>query len=253
MNYIQTLQDTFRVLRTTKLVWVFGFLSLIITIIRPMSQFMRGEPLFVFIYLPVSLAIFYFSFIANGGFIYTIYQNILGQNPTFSDIWLHSKTKTFNIIVSSFPSILLTFLVYMVTKYALPNSQFLWFINLSSTSFIGSLYFFGVCAIMINDVKVVSAIRTGFLIALNNFFRVLIIAGIAYLIRILLTGSVIAILLVFGYPSNQKIMNIPIVTTSVWIFYLILIVPTSALLTLGYLKFTKGVSYPTLSNEQNAA
>jgi len=199
------------------------------------------------------LVIMYFSLIAVGSFIYVIHQNILGRNLNFSGVWSHSKTKALTIIGVSFPAVALALLVSTILKYALPNSPFQWLIEFVAGSFISSLFMFSTCAIMINDVKAVSAAWTGFLIALNNFFRVLIITGTAYFIRISLTSMVIAILRIFDYPSTQKIMGIPVVLTAVWIFYLIVIIPSSVFVTLGYLKFTEEVSYPALSNKQNAA
>ncbi len=253
MNYIQTTQDTIRILRTTKLAWVFGFLSLLCLMIRPLLQFVRDNPLFVFIYIPASLVIMYFSTISAGGFIYVIHQNVLGQNFNFSDIWFHSKTKIFSIIGASFPALLLALFVSIILKYAFPNSSFQWLIEFIAGSFISSLFIFSTCAIMIDDVKAVSASWTGFLIALKNFFRVLIIAGTIYLMRIFLTGLAIAILRVFDYPPSQIIMGVPVTLIAVWIFYLILIIPSSVFLTLGYLKFTKEVSYSALSNKQTSA
>jgi hypothetical protein len=253
MNYIQTIEDTIHIIRTTKLVWVFGFLSLLGTLNQPLLQLLRGNSLLICIYLPVSFTFLYFSFIAGGGLIYVIYQKTLGRDLSFSDVWLRSKSKIFSVIGSSIPGIILAIIVYMVLTYVLQNSQFFWVIGFIAGSFICSFFTFSACAIMINDVKASAAIWTGFLIAVNNFFRVLIITGTVYFIRLLLTGIVLVILLLFGYPTNQSIMGIPIAKTAVWIFYLMLGFPYSVFLTLGYLRFTEEISYPALSIKQNAA
>jgi len=253
MNYSQITQDTIHILRTNKLVWLFGFLSLLMTVTRPLSQFADDKLLFAFIYILVSLVIMYFSLIAVGSFIYVIHQNILGRNLDFSGVWSHSKTKALTIIGVSFPAVALALLVSTILKYVLPNLSFQWLVEFMASSFISSFLVFSVCAVMINDVKAASAIWTGFLIAVNNFFRVLMIAGIAYLIRISITSLIIMILRLFGYTSTQKLLGIPVALTAVWILYIVIIIPSSVFLTLAYLKFTKEVSYSALSNQKNAA
>ena len=253
MNYIQTCKDTIRILRTTKLAWVFGLLSLLTTITDPLSKLVSDNPLSFFIYIPVSLAIMCFSLIGAGGFIYVIYQKTLGQNFTFSDAWFHSKTKFFSILVSLFPATFLAFLISMVLKYALPNPSFHWYITFIAGWFSGSIIIFSMCAIIINNVKTVSALQTGFIIAIRNFFHVLIIACTARVINSFFASLLIGILRVFNYSATQKIMNIPIQSTAAWILFRILMVPTTVFLILAYLKFTEQVSYPALSNQQNAA
>jgi hypothetical protein len=253
MDYSQTIQDTIHILRTTKLVWVFGLLSLLTTITSSLARFVPDNLLFTFIYILASWAILCFSLVGVGGFIYVVYQKILGQNFTFSDIWFHSKTNFFTIIGSLFPVIFLAFLTSIIFEEVLLNSSLRWYITFIGSWFIGAVVIFSICAIMINNVNAMPALWTGFLIALRNFFHVLIIACTALLMRALFASLTIGILRIFEYSSTQKIMGVSIQPTLLWVLFRILMIPISVFLTLAYLKFTEKISYPALSNQQNVA
>jgi hypothetical protein len=251
MNYSQTFRDTIHILQTTKLAWLFGLIALLPAMTSSLARFVPDNLLFSFIYILASFVILCFSLACVGGFIYVVYQKTLEQKFSFSDVWFHSKINFWAIFGSSFPVIFLAFLTSIVLEEVIPNSSLHWYITFIGSWFMGSAVIFSICAIMINNVKAMPALWTGFLIALRIFFHVLIIACTALLIRALFAGLIIGILRIFEYSSIQKIMGVPIQSTLLGIVFRILMIPISAFLTLAYLKFTEKISYPALSNQQN--
>jgi hypothetical protein len=148
-----------------------------------------------------------------------------------------------------------------IFAFKAPTSPFLWMLVLMIAAFTGSLITFGLCAIMIDGVNAFAAAWTSFLITLNNFFRVLIIQGGVFFIRLLVIGLLFAVLasglfkfdltipLTFDYLTYQKIMAIPVFAAAGWIIDLLLFPLTWVILTLCYLKFTKEIHYPAISNK----
>jgi hypothetical protein len=124
---------------------------------------------------------------------------------------------------------------------------------------------FSICAIIINNVRVWPACRTGFLISIKNFFRTFVITVGIDLMQLLIVGVVIAVLalgpLGTGLPTSftidyltyQKIAAMPIVTLVNSIVNLFFYPMETIILTLMYLEFIKKVTYPALQAEQTTA
>jgi hypothetical protein len=268
MNYVQILQDSLHIFRTNKLIWFFGFLSLPLTIPINSLQSVRNNPILVCIYLPVSITALIISMIAIGGLYYVIHQACLSQSASLSETWQQGKSKLFRnigLLILSVPIVLIWGFTMRIITTKAPTSPLLWFINFVGIIFISSFYTFSLCAVMINNAKVWTAAWTSFLISINNFFRVSVITGIMYFIRLLFTGLIVSILasglfrvelptaLTFDYPTYLKILAIPIVSWTNWMFNLILFPIEAIMLTIIYLKFTKEVSYPALTQSETTA
>lgn len=273
MNYLQITKDSLRLFRSAKLVWVFGFLSLLISLVLPLasslSKLVRGFPILFCLFYIAFLVIFLVSFIAEGGLIYAIHQAFLNKALTFSEAWSQSKSKIFRIIGLSFilgiPVILIPLFLLKTISALIPTSPILWFLALINETLISSFFTFGLCAIMIDDVKAWAAAWTSLLVTTNNFFRVFVITGGIFLIRLLLIGAIVAIIksgllsvelptpLVLDYPTYLKLTTTPFVSAATWIFDLFLFPLETIILTFGYLKFTKEIAYPALSHEQTTA
>jgi hypothetical protein len=262
MNYIQIYKESFRILQTKKLVWVFGLISLLIGIPQQFYKFPSSD-LFLVYNLFVSLIICFIFIIAYGGLIYLIYQTTLSGSPGFREVWLQGGQKLFRnvgFILLVIPALIVAFFIYSIFAFKAPASPFLWLLVLLIAVFFGSLITFGLCAIMIDDVNAFAAAWTSLLITLNNFFRVLLILGAYFFIRLLVIGLLFAVLAsglfkfeptipwTFDYPTYLKIMAIPLFAATGWILDLLLFPLTSAILILCYLKFTEEVHYPAISN-----
>lgn len=263
LNYIQIFKEAFRIFQTTKLVWVFGFISLLAVIAQPLFKFPSGVNFLVCLYLFIGLVIVLISVIAFGGLIYLIHQTTLNRNPGFGEVWLQGGQKLFRNIgffLLTIPAILVVAFIYLIIAFKAPTSPFLWLLDLMVAAFTGSLITFGLCTIMIDDVHALAAAWTSFLITLNNSFRLMIIYGGVFFIRLLVIGLLFAALasglfkydltipLTFDYPTYLKIMAIPVFKTAGSIIDLLLFPMISAILTLCYLKFTKEIHYPAISN-----
>lgn len=270
MNYIQILQDSFRLFRTNKLIWVFGFLSLLITFPFSLSSLTPNNPIFSYVYLPILLAGLIVMCISNSGLFYVTYQASLNKDVTFPEGWIQGKSKIFQfagLMITSSPLLFIgAFFIKIITVKS-PSSPILWLFALLESTLFVSFFTFGFSAIMIDNIKVLAAAWTSFRIIIygHNFYRVLAITGFTFLIRLLITGLVTVILatglfgiilptpLALDYPTYQKIITTPIVAGVNWIFNLILFPFETTMLILVYLKFTNDVSYPALAQRQNTA
>src|SRR5918993_542805 len=93
MNYIQILKDSLHLFRTTRLIWVFAFLSLILTNPLIPSQSLRDNPVLACIYLLILIGVLILAMTATGSLYYVIYQASLKRNVPFSEAWLQGKSK----------------------------------------------------------------------------------------------------------------------------------------------------------------
>src|SRR5687767_7678428 len=99
MHYIQIVEDSFRLFRTTKLVWVFGFFTILtlLTSLIP-TRFLSGNPIFDGLYLIVLLPLSFISLVGSGSLIYVIHQAFLNKTSTFVEAWRQGRLKIFRTI-----------------------------------------------------------------------------------------------------------------------------------------------------------
>lgn len=262
MDFLQILRDSLHLLRTQKLVWVFGFLVVLSTLFLEVENIVRGNPLLVCFYLTLSFAISILFLVGTGSLIYVIHQATLNESPTFGDAWNQGMGNVFRMLSLVFllaPATIIFLLIDRIAGINAPSIEFSWFLETSVAYigfvFLGSVFIYGGCAIVIYKVNTLRAAWTGLLIILNNFFRILIIIGTWLIIRTILTECV-ALLVAIGtykigilaldYPTYLKIMNMPFVAVTRWIIDLILSPLGAVVNTLAFLQFTKKVSYPSL-------
>ena len=192
----------------------------------------------------------------------------MGREVTFSEAWSQGKARLLRSIGISFlgTPLLLTqvLLLWMMTNQA-PTSPLLWLLSVVMTLFLSSFFAFSFCAVMIDNVKVLRGAWISVLITVQNFFRTSVITGTVYVVGLLITGLTGAILslglfgivppfpLSFDYPTYQKVLAIPIVSWTNWVFNLVLFPLESVMLTFAYLQFTKEVPYLALFERQSTA
>jgi hypothetical protein len=262
MNYIQLLKDSYRYLRENKLIWIFVFLSSLETTVFRLPR--TSNAILSCAYLIVHIAVLVVNTIANIGLIYIIYQFTLFSKPNFSEAWSIGKSKFFRTLVFVIPAGIILLIIIGIkraTSGIASSSPFPWLIDLFLGSFSACITF-GYCAIVIHDTKAFPSVWSSLLITLNNFFRILVITGGVYIIHLLVTGITVAILVTgpfkvvlptplnLDYPTYQKISVLPLFIWENWILNLFLFPMETIMLTLGYLKFTKEISYPGLSPKQ---
>jgi hypothetical protein len=231
------------------------------------SQYVRGKPPLVYFYLFVEFITIIICVIAGGGLIYTINQAVLNRSLTFTEAWHQGKAKGFRILGLSFITIIPSFFIYLViySFFVVKNlytSPLLWFIFLCWIAFIESLVTFGVCAIMIDDLKTYAAAKSSFSITLKYYCPVFVMISLEFFIHFIVIYIVAAILTsgLFNFKfaislpldliSYQKIQSTPIVAMVAWMIELPLIPFTSSVFTLLYLQFTKKISCPAVINQQ---
>ncbi len=262
MKFPQLLRDTLCVLRATRLIWVLGFIITLDHIANFRDSLAGVQPGLGWIFATVGLIALIFSLIATGALVRLVYE--IGQNESlsFDDLWHRSRARYFRIMGAGLlfiPIEFVLFAIYLILARNAPGSSLLWLVGVILEAANGSLWIFLLCTIMIDDVKAILAAWTSVLITLNNFFRLLLILGAIFLIRVLFTGLVALILtsslfhvklrapLAFDYISYLWINSLPIIIVARWVFDLFLVPFSTVMLTLCYTQFAREVTYPALA------
>ena len=268
MNYLQIFKDAIRLFRTSRLIWIFGIFSILPNLYHPIYQFAKGSFTLLCLAAAIGFALIPFSLIGEGGLIHITYQKLFDNNPNFSEAWLSGRTRIYRLIgvlLLSGLGYLILYLIFYFIGLQIPGSSFLWIGAIILSTFPESLYTFGICAVIINHAKVVAAAWTGLLITLNNLFRVLIIFGIVFLIRLFVTALLVSILafgpgksilptpLAFDYQTYFNLLITPVIATSQLVLSLFLEPLQTVMFTLGYIRFTREITYPALPKLQNPA
>jgi hypothetical protein len=269
LTILQILRDSLRLLRSTKLIWVLGLLLQILRSLgdlKPSAQFVHEHPVLYSLSLIVSMVVLVVYWIATCALIQVIYQASMDIQLTFSETRLQPKSKLRSLIgllILNLPAGLVELLILAYIN-RLPSSPLQWLILLILISCI-SIYSFSMCAVLIDGVKAWQAVWLGFLITLNNFFRLIGITGLLLLIRGLFTLAVAVILasglfhiglpvpLALDYPTYLKLAAVPFISVATKLLDVFLYPLQTIILTLAYLKFTAEMSYPILAPRQTAA
>ena len=264
MNYFEIIKDSIRIFRTTKIIWLFGFLALIPNIIGTMMDKSRLNINLDCAIMLILLISLYFGIISQGGLVYLIHQKILNNEIAFKDAWVQSKKKIGSIIgllviisaMSLIPS-----LIYLYFNYHTPYSPLLWILTWIIDMFFTTQFIFGVCAIMMDDIGAFSAARLSFLVTLNNYFPVIIINTLKDIVYLLLTRLIVVIFVIgnnFQGISIDSIlkyqiyihgMKLPIFIIAGWIINVGLYPLLLIALTICYKRFTNMISYPVLRDK----
>jgi hypothetical protein len=264
LNYTQILRDSLRLFRTTKLLWVFGFLSFLpLSLIQLL--YVPNNTILICLYSIVTWPILFVTFVASGSLIYVIHQALLNKTSAFSEAWHKGRSKILRVfvlmLVLSIPIVLLFLFFSRIIVTTIPRSPLTWLFALTNQVVIGSFFTFGLCAIMIDNIEPLEAAWTGFLITRNNFFPLFIITGIIFFTRIFLQYLLLVIFasgpfnielpvpLAQDYPTYLKLTSIPIMVIVDGIFNMFFVPLTSIVLTLGYLEFTEKIAYPLIKRQ----
>ncbi len=234
MNYRSIFRDTFRLFRESKLLWILGIFSFVSEAIYRASVYSIGKPPVPFIAYPLFFISLYISFVAKCSLIYSANQILSEQKPTYAEAWEFSKTKLGRIAWLYFLSIpLVMFSAFIVVLIALSeiSTSLTWVVDLFISSFfLGSLFTFSICTIVIHNLEAGLALWTGLSIAVNNFFQIVVLNSIFLILQIglnLLVGNAL--------PG------------------IFLIAPITVTMTAAYRAFIAKGSYPALSNIQPTA
>lgn len=269
MKYVQILREALRLYRTRKVIWVFGFLALLI-VFPNLSSVIPSTPIYACLYLPLLLTGLLIACIADGGLYYVIHRASLHENVSFSEGWRQGKSKAIQclgLMVVSAPLLFLGTVFVALIPVELSSLPLFGLLALLGNTFLVSFISFGLSAIVIDNTRFLVAAWTSFRILVygNNFFHVLILTGMVFLFRSFLIALVTAFLstgvfgtvlptsLTFDYSSYQKVMATPIVAGVNWAFSLVLFPVETIMLIFVYLKFTNEVPYPALAHRQNTA
>lgn len=272
-SQFHNLKTAFNILRHSKLVWGFSFLSVLCSFLYSSVEFIHiyrsflANLLNILLFLAMSIV---FA-AANGSLVYSVHQIALKQNPSYPVAWKKGKSKTFQILGMLFLwltipllggifSILIT---SNITNKAI-TLPLLWLLALIANAFYSPVMIFGISAIMIDGLKALAAIRTGFLITIKNFFTVLVIATVVWVIQILVDGlllesialgiiqtdAVIPSLSTFDYASYRSMLTIPIIAVANTLITLLVMPWIKTYFTLEYLKYTDKATYPELIHKK---
>jgi hypothetical protein len=261
MKSLQLLRHALRLFRSTRLLWLLGFLATLGHISQFRDSLAGVEPALAFLFVLASLVASFYSLIASGAMVRLVYLIEHGESASFEAAWGYSGARIFRIVGGGLllsPAIFIILAIYLIFVRNVPASPFLWlFAWLMQTAF-GSLSAFLLCAILIDDLKATSAAWTSLLITRKNFFVVLPVFGGILLLRGLLTGLVALLTsfsplritlpapVAYDYLTYLLLGSAPLIIVAGWLFDLLLVPLTSVIVTLCYLKFTREQAYPAL-------
>ena len=177
MNLIKDLNQTFNIVKQNKTIWWLSFLSLLYLLI-PSRHVYDGKPFLFLLILPLSFISWVISTIAYGGLVYTSYQLYTAGDFVFDEICSKSKSRSFRILGIAVLLIPVGALMIGINYYIYSNNITLnwYFLEVFlSTLTIGPLMFFGMCAIVIHDLKALPAARISLLILTKNMISVFLV------------------------------------------------------------------------------
>jgi hypothetical protein len=263
------LKSSFRLLLNTKLVWVFSIISFLDAFLyanMPFSFQLKTDHLVTnVLYLILILAIVVVFATTYGSIVYVIYQASLNQNLSFSEAWAKGKSKLFRILGFLFLWLAIPVLAGicpMIINTSITN-RVIAVPLLGINALIANMFYFpfiiiGISAIMISGLTAWSANRIGFLIILNNFFRILVVMAVFALIRILVDWLLLEFLtpgigntemVIQSFLTNagyKNLMSTPFFGIAQGIITLFVTPWMCVFFTLGYLKYTEEIVYSSL-------
>jgi hypothetical protein len=232
---------------------------------RSSYHFTSDQPEKNVIYLILFVAIVVVYAITYGSIIYVIYQASLNQNLSFSEAWAKGKSKLFRIVGFLFLWFVISLLAGvfpMLIKSSITSNVVavpLLVINtLIANVFYSPFIVIGIAAIVIGGLNAWSAARTGFLVIVNNLFRILIVIASIFLIRFLVywllskfiapgIANTEAVIQSFLNNANEyNLLEIPAFGIASLIISLIVFPWMCVYFTLVYLKFTEKTAYQSL-------
>jgi hypothetical protein len=157
---------------------------------------------------------------------------VSGQNPSFSATWnfCTGKIKRVGLYFVSFPLLFFSVFTLQIFSWSKITGLGAWFVGIELTYFLISLFTMSICTVVIHNLAVRPALWTGLLIVVSNFPQVIALNSIYILLHLLVVGA----------AGNAT-------------FGFLVLVPFTVTMALAYQMFIDRVSYPALSNTQNAA
>ena len=232
MNYKNVFSETIRLLRQSKLLWIFGGLTFVADFNYRISTSLIGKSQTCYPFVLPLIAI-YFMLIAKIGLIYSSNQLISHQAPTLSEAWEFSKVKLKRLLYFYFlsiPLVMFTVFIPMLVRLSEISNTLTLLVEMFANLFLTALFTLSICAVVINNVESGTALWTGLTIVFNNFLHVIVI-------NIIFLATQMFIIWITGNS----------------IICLIIFLPYTVTMTLAYREFITKDSYPALSNSQNPA
>jgi hypothetical protein len=263
MNYFQVFQISASYLRMNKLGWRYIWWSLGWTLFSSLPINKNDFTLNCF-RLVVWFIIVIVLTIYQAALVNDIFQkHSRNVDVPYRDSWTLAKSKIIRIfglyLILLIPIILVYVLTWLIFHRIVITMSF---IDLLMRLLISPISAFGVCAIMINESKILAAAWTGLLITCNKLLGVIFLGGIFILVQNLLLLLLILIFstLSFGldisfplsYLAYRELLRIPTIGFSYQALLTILFPWYLSVFTLAYLNFTKATYYPASGQRQSA-
>jgi hypothetical protein len=267
MAILQFYKEAWKIIRSTKLLWLFGLIGIIPISISSLVQPRHPQLMILCLLLYLFLLLIFSALFVYAGLIFITYRRYLGQEVSFQEawsvfisvFWRMSLVAILALIIGGIPSLLCWLLTFAC------ESCFSSFIGLWGLLRILLFYFFTISlmmisfqALIIHGIGVFASLWHSVLVVTNNvgtLFIIFIIPYILWLVEITLVVGITAILRpnfsLYGlFPLSIKTFS---VSTGLPIARLITIISSvfytpyiSIVTTLAYLSFTNKVEYPAL-------
>lgn len=217
----------------SKLLWIIGAFLFSSEVVYRVSVYSIGNrPDYWFPY-PLMLIAVFLSFLAKVGLIYSTNQMVSDQTPTFSEVWDFCKSRVkpiFGLYFVNIPLIMFSVLLVTVVVLSVPSVSLTFLVGILLDFLFNAVFTISICTIVINNLEAGPSLWTGVLIVINNFFHVIALSSVYFILQILLSQ-----------------------TLGIGLLGIFLIVPLTVTMTLAYRVFVTKDSYPALSNLQSTA
>jgi hypothetical protein len=267
MNYLQVLQDSIPLIRTNKFAVFYICISFGIFLLPSGWLFRDNIQLLCILNLVLWLMVTLLTII-HAGLVYRISQKLLRNcDISVQEGWSRGKSSVIRIFGLFFllfvPVGLISLILLRLVFHRVLEPMSIEVIVLQI--FLWPLTIFGLCAIVVDKVKIKEAISISFLIARNNLSRAIILSGLFILVQNILLVSLMLIIYIspfrpelsfpvdFRYATYQKILQVPIFNLSYQVITTLLQPWETAVFVIAYLNFTKETLYSALTQRQNAA
>jgi hypothetical protein len=232
MNHKTIFRDTLRLFGSSKLPWIFGVFSIVSEFGYNVTTYSIGKHPVSCIPYPLLFIAICLSFIAKAGLIYSTKYSVTGQNPTFSAVWAFctAKAKSVSLYFVSFPLLFFSVFTLQIFAWSKISGLLTWLVGMQVTYFLLSLFTMSMCTVVLPTLTTGPALRSGLLIILSNFPRLIVLNSIYIVLHLLVVGAV----------ENAN-------------FGFFVLVPFTVTTALAYQMLIERASYSALSNTQNTA
>lgn len=250
MNNFQVLQLSASYVRKSRFAWLYIFVSCAAFFV-PSSTVVGKNLILLCIFTSISLSLVVVSLIFFIGFVHYISQKHLNHTDiSISESWDRGKSLLGRVLGVCFlvgTPLIFLFLIYW---FIFPTALATLLATIIFSTVLIPVIHFSLCAIVIDQVKVMKSISTGFQIMSNHLSSSLALGGFFFLLQNILLGLLILIIfsvvpseipfpMNFDFSTYHNLLQVPIISLSNQVAGVMTGSWSVAAFTILYLNFTR--------------